>query len=201
MTGAKYSKAMGGAWTRFYQPVKPSLTFDPDIHVLNYGPAALGGRLTDVWESGPALFVREHPELFGGGTVSAWEGYFYWALSQKDVRGPEGPEGGWQYQGLIRNQGGRLGQATPDFIISVNEGKDIACRIQSYFHLQLGPEKEAADVEQVFFLQEQYDVIDAFGELFIDDPTGAAVKEMARRVIAKDPTLTPGSGVYIAEFS
>lgn len=189
------------SWTTFYRPVKSSQDYTPEIHLMNYGPAYLGGRETDVWESGPAPFVRDHPELFGGGTVSSWEGYLYWAFSQKDVRGPEGPEGGWKYQGVVRNQGGRLGQATPDFIISVDYGKDIACRVQSYFHLQLGAEKLSADVEQIFFLQEEYDVIDAFGELFIDDPTGAAAKQMARRVLAKDPTLTPGSGVYMAELS
>lgn len=197
---SRYDRAMGGSWTRFFHPARESKSFDPEIHILDYGPAYLGLRETDVWEGGPAAFVREHPELFGGGNVSSWEGYFYWALSQKDVRGPEGSEGGWQYQGIIRNQGGRLGQATPDFIISVDQGKDIACRIQSYFHLELGVEKQASDVEQLFFLQEQYDVIDAFGELYIDDPTGGAVKAMARRVIAKDPTLTPGSGVYLAEL-
>lgn len=197
---ASYNKSMGGSWTKFYRPVKSQLEFDPEIHILNYGPAYLGRQSMD-YESGPEVFVRDNPELFGGGNVSAWEGYLYWAFSQPDVRGPEGPEGGWRYQSIIRNQGGRLGQATPDFIISVMQGKDIACRVQSYFHLQLGVEKEAGDVEQLFFLQEEYDVIDAFGELYMDDPTGAAAKQMARRVIAKDPTLTPGSAVYLAELS
>lgn len=191
---------LSGSWTTFYRPVKDTLPFDPEVHLLNYGPSYLG-RQTMEYVGGPADFVASHPELFGGGNVSSWEGYLYWALSQKDVRGPEGMEGGWQYQGVVRNQGGRLGQATPDFIISVNQGKDIACRVQSYFHSELGVEKQAADVEQLFFLQEQYDVIDAFGDLYIDDPTGSAAKAMARRVLAKDPTLTPGNGVYLGDLT
>lgn len=190
---------LSGSWTKFYRPVKSELDFDPEVTILNYGPVYLGRQNMD-YTGGPADFVRDNPQLFGGGNVSAWEGYFYWALSQKDVRGPEGPEGGWKYQSIVRNQGGRLGQATPDFIISVNQGKDIACRIQTYFHTQLGVEKEASDVEQLFFLQEEYDVVDAFGDLYMDDPTGAAVKQMARRVLVKDPSLTPGSGVYLAEL-
>ncbi len=197
----KYSKPMGGSWISFYRPGRYALDYDPKTDLLSYGPSNLGGRERDVWEMGPDVFVREHPELFGGGTVSSWEGYFYWALSQKDVRGPEGAEGRWTYQSVVRNQGGKLGQATPDFIISVDYGKDIACRIQTYFHLQLGSEKVASDIEQVFFLQEEYDVVDAFGELFIHDPTGAAAKKAARQVIAKDPALMPGSGVYLGDLS
>ncbi len=199
---SRYGKPMGGSWTTFYRPVRESLKHDPDIHLLNYGPAHLGGRENDVYEMGPLPFIRENPGLFGGGNVSSWEGFAYWALSQRDVRGPEGPEGGWFYQSKVRPNG-RLGSATVDFVISVFEGgRDIACRIVTYFHTQVGAEKEGSDLEQVFFLQDQgYDVVDAFGDLMIEDETGEAAKQMMRRVCTKDPTLMPGSMVYIGDFS
>jgi hypothetical protein len=189
---------LGERWTAFYHPVKEPLEV-PAITIIQWGPAHLGLREEPVLEYGPAAFTAAHPELFRTGTTSADEGWFYWALLQKDVRGPEGQEGGWQYQ--KRTGYAKIGGATVDFVIYVPNGRPIACRIVTpYFHEESGPEKAASDREQIGMLTDAgYDVVDAFSRLYMHDPSGLAVKSVAKRVIAKDPSLVPGSATYLVE--
>jgi hypothetical protein len=189
---------LGASWMEFYHPVKEPLEV-PDLTIISWGPAHLGLRQEPVLEYGPAAFTAAHPELFKTGTTSADEGWFYWALSQPDVRGPEGPEGGWQYQKRVGYA--KVGGANVDFVIYVAQGNPIACRIVTpYFHEEFGPEKQASDRNQVGTIQDAgYDVVDAFSRLYMHDPSGLAVKDTARRVIAKDPGLVPGSASYLED--
>lgn len=189
---------LGASWTAFYHPAKSPFEV-PNHTIIGWGPAHLGLRDDPEIQYGPSAFTKAHPELFATGTTSADEGWFYWALLQPDVRGPEGTEGGWQYQ--KRTGYTKIGGATVDFVIYVSEGNPIACRIQTpYFHEEFGPEKTAGDRDQIGMLQDAgYDVIDAFSRLYMGDPSGLAVKNMAKRVINKDPGLVPGSALYLGD--
>lgn len=184
-------------WTDFYQPNKGPYG-KHRITIISYGPEHLHAREEPETLFGPAYFTAQHPELFGTGSTSAHEGWFYWALLQPDVRGPEGPEGGWQYQRKVRPGGAKVGATTVDFVIN-SRPRPIACRIVTpWFHLGFGPEKAATDAEQVWMLQEQgYDVYDAFSSLYMNDRGGETVKEHALRVIRKDPALSPLSATYL----
>ena len=185
-------------WKDFYHPVKDRDPWEPGrISIINYGPEHLGLRFTkDEIEDGPAEFTRLHPELFSTGTTSEHEGWFFWGCLQ--VRGPMGPAGGWTYQKAIRPGGQKVGGATVDFVFE-SSPRPIACRIVTpWFHQNAGPEKAATDREQVYMIQDAgYDVGDAFSELYMDDHEGEAVKDMVRRIIERDPSLVPGSSVYL----
>lgn len=195
---SKAKTYLGAHWTSFYRVTKEPLEV-PALTIIQWGPAELGLREEPVLEYGPAAFTKAHPELFRTGTTSAEEGWFYWALLQSDVRGPEGTEGGWQYQ--KRTGFAKVGGAVVDFVIYVPKGRPIACRIQTpYFHEEFGPEKNATDREQIGMLDDAgYDVVDAFSRLYMHDPSGLAVKDIAKRVISKDPSLVPGSASYIGD--
>jgi hypothetical protein len=180
-------------WTRFYAPKRDNDPWSNDFTIIQYGPGAVLRHEPEV-EAGPHAFTLAHPELFDTGPTSEPEGWFYWALLQ--IRGDEGAEGGWYYQSKFR-PAGRAGSATVDFVI-VSPVRDIACRIQTRFHIEIGPEKVAFDNEQAVLLQDGgYDVIDAFDYLFMGDQSGLAVKRVAERVIAKDPALNPLSQTYL----
>lgn len=193
-------KVLAGSvnWKDFYHPTQDRDPWESGrVSIINYGPEFLGLRFTkDEVEGGPEQFTRQHPELFGTGTTSAPEGWFFWAMLQ--VRGPMGQEGGWVYQKAVRPGGQKVGGATVDFVIE-SSPRPIACRIVTpWFHQNAGPEKNASDREQLYMLQDAgYDVGDAFSELYMDDPEGYAVKDMALRIIERDPSLVPGSSVYL----
>lgn len=195
---AKQKSRLSASWTDFYHPVK-EVWETPIVTIIQWGPEELGLRDEPQLSYGPAAFTAAHPELFRTGTTSADEGWFYWALLQPDVRGPEGQEGGWQYQKRVGQA--KVGGAQVDFVIYVPAARPIACRIVTpYFHEEFGPEKEASDREQVGMLTDAgYDVVDAFSRLYMHDPTGLAVKNTAKRVITKDPSLVPGSATYLVE--
>jgi len=182
-------------WKNFYYPVKGRDAYASHITLIQWGPQYLGLRDTPEIEYGPGPFTRAHPELFGGGTVSAPEGWFFWGLLQ--IRGPMGPEGGWQYQKAVRPGGAKIGSANVDFVIA-SRPKDIAVRVQGeYFHLEGGPEKESSDTDQIYMLEDAgYDVVDVFPSMFMSDPSGIAVKRVAQMAIDRDPSLIPGSSTY-----
>lgn len=188
---------LGAPYTAFYHPVQDPLRVVPDLTIISWGPEHLGLRKEPELEYGPAAFTAAHPELFATGTTSADEGWFYWGCLE--VMGPEGRASGWQYQKRVGYA--KVGGATVDFVIWVPIGNPIACRIQTpYFHEEFGPAKEATDAIQVGTLQDAgYDVIDAFSRLYMGDPSGLAVKDMVKRVMAKDPSLVPGSALYVGD--
>lgn len=188
----------GTNWMTFFAPVQENDPWDNRFTLIQYGPEELGGRYELEVRHGPDAFARSHPELFGTGTTSLPEGWFFWGLLKR--RGNPGLEGGWRYQSKVR-PGGKVGGATVDFVIA-STPRDIACRIITpFFHAAAGPEKEGSDFEQLYFLQDQgYDVIDAPSALYMSDETGGAVLEMVDRVLRKDPSLMPGNATYVGVF-
>lgn len=185
-------------WMDFYRPVKGFDVRDTRITLIHYGPAELGIRTDPVLDSGPEAFTRANKQLFATSSTSGPEGWFYWAMVI--LRGTHGENGGWQYQRKVRPGGSKVGGATVDFLIDARP-RPIACRIQTpYFH-RGDPGKAAFDREQAITLQRVgYDVVDAFSQLYYHkDTSGEAVLNMARRVIAKDPALVPGSATYIGD--
>lgn len=190
------SLGFGTNWKDFYHPRQDNDPYDNRFTLIQYGPRYLALRETPEIQYGPAAFTAAHPELFATGTTSEPEGWFYWGCLQ--VRGEPGPLGGWQYQKQVRPGGARVGSATVDFVFT-SRPRDIACRIVTpYFHTGFGPEKEGSDAEQVFSLQESgYDVVDAFSELYMGDPSGAAVKRTVEMVLQRDSSLVPGSSTYL----
>jgi hypothetical protein len=194
---------LGASWTQFYRPVKGNDPYQNAFSIIPYGPRGLHLRDEVISESSPWAFVRAHPELFSTPSTTFDEGVFYWALLQ--LRGPEGPEGGWQYQTGVRPGGQKVGGATVDFVIDVYDGKPIACRIVTPYHeggfVFAGPEKEASDELQIFTLEEQgYEVIDAYSKLWMSDQTGLAALHVAQRVLDKDPSFNPNSFTFIGNF-
>jgi hypothetical protein len=188
---------LGLPWTAFYRPEKRPNLEPHQITIISWGPEHLGLRESPELQYGPAAFTAAHPELFATGTTSADEGWFYWGCLE--VLGEEGRSSGWQYQKRVGYA--KIGGATVDFVLWVPIGRPIACRIVTpYFHEEQGPEKAASDREQVGMLDDAgYDTVDAFSRLYMQDPSGVAVKDMVKRVIQKDPSLVPGSATYLEE--
>jgi hypothetical protein len=123
---------------------------------------------------GPEAYIKAHPELFGGATVSASEGYVYWALLR--VLGPEGPDSGWEYQGKFAGGRHLPGGAMPDFIIYARNPA-IIFRVQgSRFHSATSPRGHAIDEDQKRAMEQAgYIVVDLWDEYWINDKSGQAV--------------------------
>lgn len=194
---------LGANWTKFWRPVKGNDPYKNPFTIIPYGSQGLHLRDDLISESSPWAFVQAHPELFKTPSTTFDEGVFYWGCLQ--VRGPEGPEGGWRYQSGVHPGGQKIGGATVDFVFDVPQGRPIACRIVTPFHeggfVFAGPEKEASDeLQEIILTDNGYDVIDAYSKLWMDDKSGGAVKRIVQRVIDKDPAFNPNSLTYIGNF-
>ena len=87
-------------WKDFEQTIKSGRPYGGQFSIINYGPERMGGREIADPMSGPEQFVKDHPELFATSSTSREEGYFYYGCIEE--LGPEGDEGGWQYQQKVR---------------------------------------------------------------------------------------------------
>lgn len=140
---------------------------------------------------GPEAFVAAHPELFGGATVSAAEGFVYWALLQL-LGKPE--VAGWTYQGKLAGGRHLPGGQMPDFEVW-SQTPALIMRVQGErFHLQAGPRKIALDEEDARAMQQMgFRVIDLFPTQYVNDRTGQAVILIVRDALKGIQRPNPAS--------
>ena len=140
---------------------------------------------------GPQAFVDAHPELFGGATVSAPEGYVYWALLQ--ILGK--PEvAGWTYQGKLAGGRHLPGGQMPDFEVWTTN-PPLIIRVQGErIHLQAGPRRIALDEEDALAAQNMgFRLIDVFPTQYVSDQTGQAVILIVRDALKGIQRPNPAS--------